>query len=411
MLSSRSRRTRRYQSAVGITLNTVSVFSSRLAPTRPQSLGRPVRFTVMGSCTPTLGGSARFNAGLVAALRAGGSEVDLVRVGDSASAWDDPGAGDLVTASARSIAECAELLNVGDVSVIQHHDGLYGGTHGEEVLDLIDRLRKPTLVVVHSVPQTPEPHQRWVLERIAASADRLVVLSEAARERLCSDYAVERARVVTIPHGGSVPTVARSKRASRPLILTWGLLRPGMGVERVIDAMSTVQDAPGRPRYLVVGPTHPDELAANGEAYREALIERARSLGVSGSVSLDPRFYDGDMLTALIQSASVVALPYDSTDQVTSSVLVDAVVSGRPVVATAFPHALELLCGGAGILVDRDDPAALSTALRQVLTQPRLAGSMAAEARQLAAQVAWPVVAEAYLGLAQRVLAERQHRR
>ena len=62
------------------------------------------------------------------------------------------------------------------------------------------------------------------------------------------------------------------------------------------------------------------------------------------------------------------------------------------------------------LVVDRDDPAALAAALRQVLTQPRLAGSMAAEARQLAAQVAWPVVAEAYLGLARRSLAERQRR-
>ena len=87
------------------------------------------------------------------------------------------------------------------------------------------------------------------------------------------------------------------------------------------------------------------------------------------------------MLTALIQSASVIVLPYDSTDQVNSGVLVDAVASGRPVVATAFPHAVELLCGGAGIVVDHDDQDALQTALRQVLTQPRLAGSMAAEAR------------------------------
>ena len=87
-------------------------------------------------------------------------------------------------------------------------------------------------------------------------------------------------------------------------------------------------------------------------------------------------------------------LPYDSTDQVTSGVLVDAIACGRPVVATAFPHAVELLGSGAGIVVDHDDPDALASALRRVLTQPRLAGSMAAEARRLAPEMAWPVVAE-----------------
>jgi polysaccharide biosynthesis protein PslF len=112
-------------------------------------------------------------------------------------------------------------------------------------------------------------------------------------------------------------------------------------------------------------------------------------------------------LTALVQSATAVVLPYDSTDQVTSGVLVDAIASGRPVVATAFPHAVELLGSGAGIVVGHDDPGALVSALRRVLTEPRLAGAMAAEARRLAPAMAWPVVAKAYLGLAHRLLAGR----
>jgi len=43
----------------------------------------------------------------------------------------------------------------------------------------------------------------------------------------------------------------------------------------------------------------------------------------------------------------MVILPYDSPDQVTSGVLVDAIAAGRPVIATAFPHAVELLSSGA----------------------------------------------------------------
>ncbi|MCB0950004.1 MAG: glycosyl transferase family 1, partial [Mycobacterium sp.] len=74
----------------------------------------------------------------------------------------------------------------------------------------------------------------------------------------------------------------------------------------------------------------------------------------------------------------------------------------------AFPHALELLCGGAGIIVNHGDPDALCTALRQVLTEPRLAGSMAAEARLLAPEMEWSAVAGAYIRLAQRLLAGRR---
>ena len=220
-------------------------------------------------------------------------------------------------------------------------------------------------------------------------------MSEAARERLLRGFDVDRHKVTTIPHGATIPQGAQSKRGGRPTILTWGLLGPGKGIERVIDAMGSLQDLRGRPRYLVAGRTHPKVLAAEGEAYREGSIEQAQRNGVADSVSFDAEYRSAAALTALVQSGAVVVLPYDSTDQVTSGVLVDAVASGRPVVATAFPHAVELLGSGAGIVVDHDDPDALVSALRRVLTDPRVAGGMAAEARRLAPTMAWPAVAHA----------------
>ncbi len=101
-------------------------------------------------------------------------------------------------------------------------------------------------------------------------------------------------------------------------------------------------------------------------------------------------------------------LPYDSTDQVTSGVLVDAVAAGRPVVSTAFPHAVELLGSGAGLVVPQRDAAALAGAIRSVLTDPELAASMAAEAQRLAPELSWTAVAGRYDDLAGHLLAGRQ---
>lgn len=370
-----------------------------------------IRFGMLSTYTPTLCGVARFSDRLSDALTHQGSEVGVTRIGADPSASTPPEVvGELVNGSAASLSTCVERLNGSDVALIQHQNGAFGGVHDEELLDILGELQVPSIVVIHTVSKSPKPHQRWVLERIAATADRLVVLSDSARERLCQDYAVERDRVTTIAHGGTIPTSPRLKRASRPVLLTWGMLGPGKGVERVIDAMASLGDVPGRPRYLVVGQTHPKVAAAQGETYREARIEQARRCGVADSVLFDDRQYGRTTLTTLIQSASAVVLPYDSRDQVSSAILVDAIASGRPVVATAFPHAVELLSNGAGILVDHDDPAAMAGALRRVLTQPRLAGAMAAEARRLAPALSWSTVAEEYLGLARRVLAEHRAR-
>jgi glycosyltransferase involved in cell wall biosynthesis len=307
------------------------------------------------------------------------------------------------------VAATSELLNASDIVVVQHEYGIYGGVDGDEVVDIIGGLRIPSIVVAHTVLKDPTPHQRSVLEAIAAMAAQVVVMSEAASQRLCLGFDVDPRKVTTIGHGATVPRqIAAPARSDGPTLLTWGLLGPGKGIERVIEAMGSLHDLRGRPRYLIAGRTHPKVLAADGEAYRHARIEQARRSGVADSVCFDADYRDVLSLTALVQSAAVVVLPYDSTDQVTSGVLVDAIASGRPVVATAFPHAVELLGSGAGIVVDHDDPDALASALRRVVTEPRLAGSMAAEARRLAPTMAWPVVAKMYVRLARRLLAERR---
>jgi polysaccharide biosynthesis protein PslF len=364
-------------------------------------------FGILSTHPPTPCGLATFSAALADGLSKNGADVSVVRVADGSSSSSDRVIGELLNGSPMSVAESSELLNRTDIAVVQHEYGIYGGVDGDEVVDIIGGLRIPSIVVAHTILNDPTPHQRSVLEAIAAMADQVVVMSEAASQRLRLGFDIDRRKVTTIPHGATVPRNPPLKRSGRPTLLTWGLLGPGKGIERVIDAMGSLHDLRGRPRYLIAGRTHPKVLAADGEAYRDARTEQARRTGVADSVCFDADYRDLSSLTALVQSSAVVVLPYDSTDQVTSGVLVDAIANGRPVVATAFPHAVELLASGAGIVVGHDDPDALAFALRRLLTEPRLAGSMAAEARRLAPMMAWPVVANAYLVLAQRLLAER----
>ena len=373
----------------------------------PQRVSRPLTIGMLSTYTPTLCGIATFSAALSQGLEACGAVVDVVRIGDGSPDTDARVIGELRNGSAESVAAAAELLNGGDLAVLQHEYGLYGGVDGDEVIDIIDALRVPSIVVAHTILKNPTAHQRSVLETIAVKADHLVVMSDAAQQLLRVGYNVDSRKVSTIAHGAAAASGASVKRSGRPTLLTWGLLGPGKGIERVIDAMAALRDLPGRPRYHVAGRTHPKVLAAEGEAYRDARREQAQRCGVADSVSFDSHFRGQTSLSELIQSSAAVVLPYDSTEQVTSGVLVDALANGRPVIATAFPHAVELLSGGAGIVVAHDDPDALASALHRVLTQPRLAGSMAAEARLLAPQLGWPVVGRAYVSLAQRLLAEK----
>lgn len=381
-------------------------FADRYTERRDDAVGS-LTFGMLGTYPPTVCGLATFGAALRGGLSANGADVRVVRVSDGHSTSPAGVAGELINGSSTSVAACPELLNQNDIAIIQHEYGIYGGVDGDEVVEIIGALRVPSIVVAHTVLTRPTPHQRAVLEEIAALTDRVVVMSQAAKERLCVGYHVDPRKILTIPHGATIPRIDPPPRSGRPTLLTWGLLGPGKGVERVIDAMDSLRDLPDSPRYLIAGQTHPKVLAAEGEKYRTARIAQARERGVADSVCFDASYQTAVSLNARAQSAAAVVLPYDSTDQVTSGVLVDAIASGRPVVATAFPHAVELLASGAGIVVEHDNPEALVVALRRVLTEPNLAGSMADEARRLAPTMAWSVVAGRYLRLARRLSREQ----
>jgi glycosyltransferase involved in cell wall biosynthesis len=142
----------------------------------------------------------------------------------------------------------------------------------------------------------------------------------------------------------------------------------------------------------------------DGEAYRAALHQLGALLGVAHAVNYQSAYQDPAALGRLIRSADVVVLPYDSREQVTSGVLTEAVAAGIPVVASTFPHAVELLTDGPGLLVPHREPAAIAIAIRRILTEPGLAAALADRTRSLAADLRWPAVAARYDALAGRLL-------
>ena len=196
-----------------------------------------------------------------------------------------------------------------------------------------------------------------------------------------------------IPHGADALFAGPSLvTGDRPLVLTWGLIGPGKGLETVVEAFASLVDLDPRPRYLIAGATHPNVLAHAGEAYRDALVSLVHRHGVEELVEFDDRYLDRENLARMVRSADLVVLPYASLEQVTSGVLVEAIAAGKPVVATRFPHAIELLAGGAGITVPHDNPGALSEALRRVLTDRRLMSQMGRNAQLLANGWYWPTI-------------------
>ena len=363
----------------------------------------PMTYAMLSTYPPTQCGLATFSAALLAHLPEPGDHAAVVRV------LDEPMpslAGhvvhDLVNGSAASAAAAARVMNDFDVVIMQHEYGIYGGPDGRDIIWLLQALLVPSIVVLHTVLARPTPSQRRILDEVTAAASAIVTMTQTARSRLLDLYGVRPEKVFVIPHGAADNRVAAPSagNAGLPRVLTWGLLGPGKGIEHGIDAVALLRDRGLRVDYEVAGQTHPRVLGRDGEAYRRSLEARARSREVLDHVHFDARFLPLDALNHLISGADVVLLPYDSPEQVTSGVLIEAVTAGKPVVSTCFPHAVELLGGGAGLLVERQDPADIAAALRRVLTEPGLAARMSGHSADLAPRLLWPSVARSYRELA-----------
>ncbi len=370
------------------------------------------RFGILSTFPPTECGIATFSAALAAGLVANGATVDVVRCGDTPHLEDALVIASLAEDRPASTRSPIDVLNGTDVVIVQHEYGLYGGEDGADLVEIIDGIVVPMVVVAHTVLASLTANQKLVLERVCSAADAIVVMTETGKSRLAAGFDVDTSKVVVVAHGATTPAadvpVTQPINLTRELrLLTWGLLGPGKGIEWAIDALALLSDLDPSPHYIIAGATHPKVLEHSGESYRNMLIERAASSGMGACISFDDTYRDLASLTDLIGSADLVVLPYDSTDQVTSGVLVDAVAAGRPVISTAFPHAVELLSGGAGIVVPQRDPVALANAIRSVLTDPDRAASMAAEARRLAPELSWNAVAARYAQIAAQLVAER----
>jgi polysaccharide biosynthesis protein PslF len=375
------------------------------------------RLGLVGTFPPTRCGIASFTAALATSLTdATGRQSSVLRLVDG----EDE---DLVRpAVAHTLAvdrpgwseRAVQFLQGLDAVVIQHEFGIFGPDSGWAVTDLIRGLRAPVVTTLHTVTPHLSSRERQILEVLAAESAFIVVLSESARTLLCDQYGVDPRWVEVIPHGTDLaPAEDLHGRAGvegtegSPLLLTWGLIGPGKGLDWGLESLRILRKSHPRARWTIAGQTHPKVVAHEGERYRRSLVTKSRHLLVEDGVTFIDRYLPKHHVHSLVRSADVVVLPYDSTEQTSSGVLIEAVRAGVPVVATRFPQAVELERKGAVVTVPHRDPAALAAAVGDLVSDSVRRAEMVSAQQEVAGEADWCQVARRYLHLVDRALTAR----
>jgi glycosyltransferase involved in cell wall biosynthesis len=308
-----------------------------------------------------------------------------------------------------------EINNSGaDIVWLQHEFGIFGGAAGEFVFELLDRIAAPVIITLHTVLPEPDAHQMGVMRRLLSRASKLIVMSVASKALLKDVYGAADDQVEYIPHGVPDRPFGRNSRkkqqlglVGRNVLMTFGLISPGKGIETVIEAMPQIVQSHPDTSYYIVGATHPNLVASEGERYRDSLKALARSLGVDAHIQWVDEFLDDDVLLDYIEAADIYITPYPGAAQATSGTLSFAFALGKAIISTPYRHATELLAEDHGILVPFNDSTAIAEEISSLLDDPKTLHALQLRAYNRGRTMLWPVSARKFMAAAKSVKVDK----
>ena len=365
------------------------------------------KIVLISTMPPLRCGLASFTGDLMAALDDAAPELDLLPVAMS-SIPSQTAAFTIVPHDFTDYARVGTALNRSEASLIcvQHEYGIFGGPDGSFLLELLDQANAPVVVTIHTALDRPSPNQRRVMDAIIDRAARVVTMTADSAAIMRAEHGVGAGKLCVIPHGTHLAqpnarALGRTILAAgeRPVMLTFGLLSPGKGIEHAIRALPAIVANCPDVLYVVLGVTHPNLLRDEGERYRTSLQTLAADLGMQDNVRFLNRFVELPELLSALAATDVYVTPYVNEAQSVSGTLAYSYALGTPVVSTPYRHAAELLANGRGVLVPFADPDALAVAITGLLTDRTRLDAIRSAALEAGRETAWPCIGTRYLDL------------
>lgn len=375
-----------------------------------------MNITLIGTYPPRKCGIATFTKNLADALNVNiNSKVNIVALNDNENTYKytDEIIFTIDQENQQDYTKAADILNNSDtdVCILQHEYGIFGGSNGIYVLSLLNYLKLPVIVTVHTVLKQPSFLQKIIMQQVARKAHKLVVMSKLAVSFLETVYEISPDKILIIEHGvpdveNNSPRIERELQqfADKKMLFTFGLLSKNKGIETVIRALPSVINKYPDVIYVVVGNTHPSVIKYHGEEYREYLINLSEKLGIRNNVYFIDHFVTDEELLTYLRHTYIYITPYLNEEQITSGTLSYAIGAGAASISTPYWHAKELLDNGRGELFPFKNSEALSSLLDELLNDPCKLKTIRKNALLYAQYIKWPSIGLRYREVAQSII-------
>jgi glycosyltransferase involved in cell wall biosynthesis len=237
--------------------------------------------------------------------------------------------------------------------------------------------------------------------RISAStAHRVITISNAARDDLVAHFDIPSEQVDVTPLGVRVPDRVqpvphlrvRLELGEEPLVLCVAQKRPYKNLRALIQAIADLADQPAT--LVLPGASTPHEAELRALADELKIASRVRFLDWVSEADLEGLYREATcfVLPSLIEGFGLPVL--------------EAMARDLPVACSSRPSLPEVV-GDAALLFDPEDQAAVSAAVRRLLTDDALRSDLVARGRERVRLFTWERTAEATLASYRRAVEAR----
>jgi glycosyltransferase involved in cell wall biosynthesis len=289
---------------------------------------------------------------------------------------------------------------------IEHEFGLYGGDLGSFILGFLSLLEKPFVIRFHTVLPTPDNKRLKIVQQICMLADKIIVMTKNSARLLEQDYNIASDKLIIIPHGthtvSTVPVPAlksKYKLNDKLVLCTFGLLSPNKGIEKGILAMKAISERFPEAMYVVLGQTHPNLKAQEGEKYREYLQQLINENGLQNNVRLVNEYVPVKMLMEYLALTDIYLFTSKDPHQAVSGTFLYAMSAGCPIISNSFVLAKEMLDESTGIILQTDKEEELAMEAIALLENEPLRRQMGQQAFTQTRDTTWTKVSRKHTTL------------
>ncbi len=298
-----------------------------------------------------------------------------------------------------------------DIVVLEHEFGLYGGQYGDNIIRLLELIKKPLVITTHTIPDNPDEGYGRALRGIICFGEKIIAMMPESIIKLKNKYGLPKKKLELIAHGVPdipyMPNDSHKKEKGlegRIILGNINLLSESKGLEYIIEALKEIKTEYDNILYLIIGQTHPVIIREFGERYRNYLKKKIKEYDLTDNVKFINKYLTLEELIEWLKVIDIYITPYLDPEQSASGALAYAIGAGKVCISTPYLYAKNVLGEGRGVLVPFRDSKAIADAVIDICKNPQKKMNIEKETYKIGRLMTWNNIALQHLDLFSKII-------